>query len=106
MSLATAAILGLVQALTEFLPVSSTAHLLVFGQLLGQDLGDARFRAFSTIIQMGTTLAVIAFFRADLWRLVSAALRSLAHRSLFETPDSKLAWLIVVGTLPAGLAGF
>ncbi len=105
MSLASAAILGLIQALTEFLPVSSTAHLLVFGELFGQSLDDQRFRAFVTIIQSGTTLAVIVFFREELWRLASAALRSVASRSLLETPESRLAWFIVLGTVPAALAG-
>ena len=74
MSLWIATALGLVQALTEFLPVSSTAHLLVFGELFGQSLGDDRFRAFVDIIQTGTTLAVIVYFRADLLRLARAAL--------------------------------
>jgi undecaprenyl-diphosphatase len=107
MSVAVAAILGVIQALTEFLPVSSTAHLLVFGELFGQDLGDARFRAFTTIIQMGTTLAVIVFFREDLARIVVAGLKSfpvIARRGALE-PDMKLAWLIVLGTVPAAVAG-
>ena len=105
MSLAAAVLLGLVQAATEFLPVSSTAHLLVFGELLGQSLEDARFRAFATIIQSGTTLAVIAFFREELWRLAAAGLGSLRRRSPLESPASRLAWYIVLGTLPAAVAG-
>ncbi len=105
MSLAGAAILGLVQALTEFLPVSSTAHLLVFGELFGQSLDDERFRAFVTIIQSGTTLAVIVFFRAELWRLASAGLHSIASLSPLETPESRMAWLIALGTVPAAVAG-
>jgi undecaprenyl-diphosphatase len=105
MSLLAAVILGLVQAATEFLPVSSTAHLLVFGELFGQSLDDARFRAFVTIIQSGTTLAVLAFFREDLWRLVEAGLGSLRRRDPLETPDSRLAWFIVLGTLPAAVLG-
>ncbi len=105
MSLAAAILLGLVQAATEFLPVSSTAHLLVFGELLGQSLEDARFRAFVTIIQTGTTLAVVVYFRAELGRLAAAGLRSLVHRRPLETPDSRLAWLIVLGTVPAAVAG-
>ena len=105
MSLLAAAVLGLVQALTEFLPVSSTAHLLVFGELMGQDLADERFRAFVAIIQMGTTAAVIAYFWRDLTRLVYAAVSGLAHRRPLETPEARLAWLIVAGTVPAALAG-
>ncbi len=105
MSLLTAAILGLVQAATEFLPVSSTAHLLVFGELFGQRLGDPGFRAFATIIQMGTSLAVIGYFRTELSTLVAAGLRSLSHGAPFETPESRLAWLIVLGTVPAAVLG-
>ena len=105
MGILSAAILGLVQAATEFLPVSSTAHLLVFGELFGQSLEDDRFRAFVTIIQSGTTLAVVVFFREELWRLATAGLGSLARLRPLETPDSRLAWFIVLGTVPAALAG-
>ena len=105
MSLLVAAALGVVQALTEFLPVSSTAHLLVFGELFGQSLSDDRFRAFVAIIQTGTTLAVIAFFRAELWELVTAALEGLRRGRPFDAPAARLAWLIVLGTIPAAVAG-
>lgn len=105
MSLTAAILLGLVQAATEFLPVSSTAHLLVFGELLGHDLGDSRFRAFATIIQSGTTLAVIAYFREEIWKLLRAGVSSIVHLSPLESPDSRLAWLIVLGTIPAAVLG-
>lgn len=105
MSLVSAVFLGIVQAATEFLPVSSTAHLLVFGELLGHDLADARFRAFATIIQSGTTLAVLAYFRRDIAALVHAGVRSILRLRPLETPESRLGWFIVLGTLPAALAG-
>lgn len=105
MSLLVAAILGVVQALTEFLPVSSTAHLLVFGELLGQRLSDERFRAFVAIIQTGTTLAVIVYFRAELWDLVAAAVGGLRRGKPLETQRARLAWLLVLGTIPAAAAG-
>jgi undecaprenyl-diphosphatase len=105
MSLAAAIFLGLVQAATEFLPVSSTAHLLVFGELLGHDLADPRFRAFATIIQSGTTLAVIAYFRVEIWKLARAGVLSIVHLSPLETKESRLGWLIVLGTIPAAVAG-
>ena len=104
MSLWIATALGLVQALTEFLPVSSTAHLLVFGELLGQSLADERFRAFVAIIQTGTTLAVIAYFRADLLRLAGGAAAAAARGRPLATPEARLAWLIVLGTIPAAVA--
>jgi undecaprenyl-diphosphatase len=105
MNLLFAAILGVVQALTEFLPVSSTAHLLVFGELLGQHLDDPRFRAFVTIIQTGTTLAVLVYFRAELARLLAAGLGSLRRLRPLESADSRLAWYIVLGTVPAAVLG-
>jgi undecaprenyl-diphosphatase len=104
-SLVSAVFLGLVQAATEFLPVSSTAHLLVFGELLGNDLGDDRFRAFTTIIQSGTTLAVLVYFRREIAELLYAGVRSLRRLRPLETPQSRLGWYIVLGTLPAAVAG-
>jgi undecaprenyl-diphosphatase len=104
-SLLSAALLGVIQAATEFLPVSSTAHLLVFGELLGHDLGDARFRAFTTIIQSGTTLAVLVYFRRDIATLLYAGVRSIARGRPLETPESRLGWFIVLGTIPAAVAG-
>jgi undecaprenyl-diphosphatase len=104
-SLLSAVFLGILQAATEFLPVSSTAHLLVFGELLGHDLGDARFRAFATIIQSGTTVAVLAYFRREIGALLSAGVRSVARLRPLETAESRLGWYIVLGTLPAGIAG-
>jgi undecaprenyl-diphosphatase len=104
-SLLSAVFLGIVQAATEFLPVSSTAHLLVFGELLGHDLADPRFRAFATIIQAGTTLAVIAYFRREIATLAWAAGRSLLRRRPLETPESRLAWWIALGTIPAAVLG-
>ncbi|HYG69197.1 MAG TPA: undecaprenyl-diphosphate phosphatase [Anaeromyxobacteraceae bacterium] len=105
MDLLSALLLGLLQAATEFLPVSSTAHLLVFGELLGHDLADPKFRAFATIIQTGTAVAVIAYFRDDIGRLGRAALASLVDRKPLGTPESRLAWFIALGTIPAALAG-
>jgi undecaprenyl-diphosphatase len=104
-SLLSAVFLGIVQAATEFLPVSSTAHLLVFGELLGHHLSDERFRAFATIIQSGTTLAVLVYFRREIGVLLYAGVRSIGRGRPFETADSRLGWLIVLGTLPAAVAG-
>jgi undecaprenyl-diphosphatase len=100
-----AVLLGVVQAITEFLPVSSTAHLLLVGELLGESLDDSRFRAFVTIIQSGTSLAVLVYFRQDLWRIGMAWLRGLRAGRPFGTPDARLAWYIALGTVPAAVAG-
>jgi undecaprenyl-diphosphatase len=104
-SLLSAFLLGIVQAATEFLPVSSTAHLLVFGELLGHDLADERFRAFATIIQSGTTVAVLVYFRREIAALAWAWARSIRQRRPLETAESRLAWFIALGTIPAAVLG-
>jgi undecaprenyl-diphosphatase len=105
MSILEAILFGLIQAATEFLPVSSTAHLLVFGELLGRSLDEPLFRAFVAIIQAGTALAVLLYFRADLWRILRAVLTGLRYLSPLHTPDARLGWLIVLGTIPAAALG-
>jgi undecaprenyl-diphosphatase len=100
-----AVLLGVVQAITEFLPVSSTAHLLLVGELLGESLADERFRAFVTIIQSGTTLAVLVYFRRDLLRIGSAWMGGLRDGRPFGTADARLAWYIALGTVPAAVLG-
>ncbi len=105
MTLLSAILFGLIQAATEFLPVSSTAHLLVFGELLGQSLDEPHFRAFVAVIQSGTALAVVLYFRADLWRILRGAVVALARGAPLATPEARLGWLIVLGTLPAAVLG-
>jgi undecaprenyl-diphosphatase len=105
MGLLAAALLGVIQGVTEFLPVSSTAHLLLAGELIGQSLGDPPFRAFVTIIQSGTIAAVLLYFRDDLWRIAAAALRGLREGRPLGSPEARLGWLIVLGTVPAAVAG-
>src|SRR6185295_3411797 len=102
MGLLEAIVLGLVQGVTEFLPISSTAHLRIVPALLGWSDPGA---AFSAVIQLGTVAAVLIYFRRDLWNLGIAALRSLARRQPFETTESRLAWFVVLGTLPIGVVG-
>ncbi|MBY4594631.1 undecaprenyl-diphosphate phosphatase [Ottowia caeni] len=98
-----AAVLGLLQGLTEFLPVSSSAHLRIVGPLLpsGGDPGAA----FTAITQIGTELAVLLYFRHDLVRIALAWLNSLKHLRGPWTPDARMGWLILIGTLPIGLLG-
>ena len=97
-----AVVLGVVQGLTEFLPISSTAHLLVARQLMGHEQPED---AFTTVIQLGTLLAVLWYFRADVIALTRAVLGDVRARRLGSSPESRLAWLIVLGTIPAVLAG-
>jgi len=97
-----ALVLGIVQGLTEFLPISSTAHLRVVPHFLGW--GDPG-AAFSAVIQLGTLLAVFAYFAADIKRLFIAALDGLRHRDFNHSPDARMAWSILPGTVPIAAFG-
>jgi undecaprenyl-diphosphatase len=102
MNLLQAVVLGVVQGVTEFLPISSTAHLRIVPALLGW--GDPG-AAFSAIIQLGTVAACIIYFWKDLFRLAAAFFRGLAARAPFGTPDARLAWYVIIGTIPVGVVG-
>jgi undecaprenyl-diphosphatase len=105
MTILDAFILGIVQGLTEFIPVSSTAHLLIFEKLLGIP-ADALLFAFSVIIQLGTVVAMIAFFWKDVLAIAKAFVLGLIQRKPFDDFNARLGWLIILATIPAGLAGF
>ena len=94
--------LGLVQGLTEFLPVSSIAHLRVIPALLGWPDPGA---AFSAVLQLGTLAAVLVYFAGDLWIMARAALQGVADGRPWERHEARLAWFILIGTLPIGVCG-
>ncbi len=96
-----AVVLGVVQGLTEFLPISSSAHLRVVGEAFGWEDPGA---AFTAITQIGTEAAVLLYFRHDIWRIVTAWCASLAGRRKGD-PDARMGWLIIVGSLPIGILG-
>lgn len=97
-----AIVLGLLQGLTEFLPISSSAHVLIVSQLFGwQDPGAA----FTAVIQIGTEAAVIVYFRRDLAHIAGAWARSLRSGREAATPESRLGWFIIVGTIPIVVLG-
>src|SRR5262245_23419388 len=98
-----AVVLGVVQGLTEFLPISSTAHLLFVRQLLGHPRPED---AFTTVIQLGTLVAVFAYFRSDVVRLARGVLADVRAIRVGSNPDGRMAWLIVLGTVPAVAVGF
>jgi undecaprenyl-diphosphatase len=99
-----ALVLGIVQGLTEFLPISSTGHLILAEEVLGIPEGKFGLQ-FDAAIHLGTLAAVLVYFRDSVRRLIGAWLASLASRDWQATPDSKLAWLLVLGTVPAAIAG-
>jgi undecaprenyl-diphosphatase len=102
MSILEAIVLGLVQGLTEFIPVSSTAHLEIVPQLLGW--GDPG-AAVSAVIQFGTWVAALIYFRSDIIRLLGGFFRGLATRRLMADTDSREAWLVIIGTIPIVILG-
>jgi undecaprenyl-diphosphatase len=99
-----AAVLGVVQGLTEFLPVSSTGHLIITEEILGIDPDELGLQ-FDAAIHLGTLAAVLVYFRGTIVSLVTAWFASLRARDWAHSLDSKLAWLILIGTIPAAIAG-
>jgi undecaprenyl-diphosphatase len=97
-----AMLLGLVQGLTEFIPISSTAHLRIVAALLNRPDPGA---AFSAVIQLGTLASLLVYFRADLINFTRAVLTGLWNRKPFEDPNARLAWQLVLGTIPISVAG-
>ena len=97
-----AVVLGVVQGLTEFLPISSTAHLRIVPAFVGWDDPGA---AFTAVIQLGTMAAVLVYFRADILRIFVAWLRGLRDRRARATLDARMGWYIILGTIPIGIFG-
>jgi len=95
--------LGLVQGLTEFLPISSSAHLRIVGEFLpnAQDPGAA----FTAITQLGTETAVIVFFWRDIVRIIGAWCKAIVGKVPHSDPDAKMGWLIILGSIPIGVLG-
>ena len=102
MTLFEAIILGIVQGLTEFLPISSTAHLRIIPALAGWEDPGA---AFTAIVQIGTLAAVLVYFRKDIFIILSAVIEGIVRRKPLENPDAKMGWMIAAGTLPIVIFG-
>jgi undecaprenyl-diphosphatase len=97
-----AIVLGIVQGLTEFLPISSSGHLRIVPALFGWEDPGA---AFTAVIQLGTMAAVLLYFRKDLWRITSTWLRSLRRPELRGELDARMGWYIIAGTVPISVLG-
>jgi undecaprenyl-diphosphatase len=100
-----AIVLGIVQGLTEFLPISSSAHLIVIPWLFGWDNAVISSLPFDVALHIGTLVAVLAFFWNDWGRVIRAGLRSISERKIGNDPDRRLAWFIVIGSIPGALIG-
>jgi undecaprenyl-diphosphatase len=99
-------ILGVVEGLTEFLPVSSTGHLTVAEKLLGEQVDNPAVTAFTAIIQFGAIVATFIYFRRDIVRLVGAWVRGLLSGDARRDPDYRFAWYVIAGSLPVAVVGF
>jgi undecaprenyl-diphosphatase len=102
MELFAAAVLGIVQGLTEFLPISSSAHLILVPWLLGW---KPEGLVFDVALHVGTAVAILAYFWRDWVKFASEALQGVVEGKPFDNPQRKLAWLLIVGTVPAGIIG-
>lgn len=100
-----AVVLGIVEGLTEFLPVSSTGHLTIVEKWLGLDVAAKDVTGFTAVIQMGAIAAVIVFFAKDIWQIAVAWLRGLVQTEYRGTLDHRMGWYVIVGTIPIGIVG-
>lgn len=105
MNIFQAIVLGIVQGITEFLPISSSAHLVLTPYFFGWQIPEEQIFPFDVLVQLGTLIAVILYFRRDVFRIASAFVRGLIARRPFDEADSRLGWLLILATLPAGVIG-
>jgi undecaprenyl-diphosphatase len=100
-----AILLGIVQGATEFIPISSSAHLIIIPWLFGWNDPALTSLTFDVALHLGTLLAVLVYFAKDWVRLISAWFASVKERRVGNDPDRRLAWFVVIGTIPGGIAG-
>ena len=105
MNIVEAVLLGTIEGVTEFLPISSTGHLTIVEKLLGYAIDDPDITAFTAIIQSGAVLATVIFLRRDIARIVPAWVRGLAGGAARQDPDWRYGWAIILGSLPIGVVG-
>ncbi len=98
-------ILGIIQGLTEFLPISSSAHLVLVPYLFNWSIPESQVFPFDVLVQIGTLLAVILYFWKDLLAVIKAFVNGLIQRKPFAEADSRLGWYLILATIPAGIAG-
>ncbi len=103
MSWLQALVLGLVQGLTEFLPISSSGHLRIVSEIF---FGDDAGAAFTAVTQLGTEAAVLIYFARDIGHLVVTWFRGFRSAQVRATPEYRIAWLVIIGTIPIGVLGF
>ncbi|BDA63636.1 undecaprenyl-diphosphate phosphatase [Actinomyces capricornis] len=100
-----AVILGIVEGITEFLPISSTGHLNIVEKLLGYDIDNAGMTAFTAVIQIGAILAAVVYFWGDIVRIVTAWCKGLVDKEARQDPDYTLGWGVILGSIPVAVVG-
>ena len=100
-----AVVLGVVEGLTEFLPVSSTGHLTIAEKLLGLDVDDPAVTGYTAVIQMGAIAAVIVYFARDIWNIIKAWTLGLVKSEYRGQLDHRMGWYVIVATIPVGVVG-
>jgi undecaprenyl-diphosphatase len=101
-----AIILGIIEGITEFLPISSTGHLTIAEKIMGFSIDDPDITAFTAIIQIGAVLATLLYFRKEIKRLLTVFFRGLLNSESRNTHDYHYAWAILIGAIPIGIIGF
>ena len=105
MDLLHAIILGIIEGITEFLPISSTGHLTIAEKLMGYQIDDPAMTAFTAIIQIGAIIAAVIYFRRDIIRIATAWLRGLFNAGARRTNDYKFGWAVIIGSIPIAIVG-
>ncbi|WP_299024499.1 undecaprenyl-diphosphatase UppP [uncultured Thermanaerothrix sp.] len=105
MTITQAFVLGIIQGITEFLPISSSAHLVIVPYLLGWHFPADQVFPFDVLVQIGTLVAVILYFWADLWHILTIWVKDMLARTPFAHFESRLGWLLLLSTLPGGIGG-
>ena len=105
MNILQAIILGIIQGLTEFLPISSSAHLVIAPYLFGWQINPQVAFTFDVLVQDGTLLAVIVYFWRDLWNIIRAFVQAVLKGKPFGDPQARLGWYLILATIPAGIFG-
>ena len=105
MNILHAIILGIVEGITEFLPISSTGHLTIVEKLMGYQIDGAGITAFTAIIQIGSIAAAVIYFWKDIVRIVTAWVQGLGNKEKRDSLDYRLGWYVIIGSVPVAIAG-
>lgn len=105
MTIFQAIILGIVQGLTEFLPISSSGHLVLIPHLFNWNIPEDQVFIFDMLIQAGTLVAVVIYFWNDLWSILTGWIKALFNKKPFETKEARLGWFLILATIPGVLGG-